>query len=81
MNSEFKQGRDKYREDAIYTEKNSIKLAEENPDSFVGIHGEKVVAVSPDLDVLIEKIKDSGVDPREAYVRFLSTKKRSQYPG
>ncbi len=52
-----------------------------NPNTFIGVYGEKVIAVSADLDLLIDKIRAGGVDPREAYIRFVSDKKRTQYPG
>lgn len=81
MTSEYRQGRDQYKKDTLYAGQVVGDLVKANPNTFIGIYGEKVVAISSDLDVLIDMIRASGVNPSAAHIRFLSDKKRTQFPG
>jgi hypothetical protein len=55
-------------EEKYFDEKYEI-LRREYPDEFVAIYNRTVIGHGKDLRKLREKLRESGIDPNEAYIR------------
>jgi hypothetical protein len=46
------------------------------PDQFVAVHEGKVVATSPDLQLLVQQLVGKGLDVTKVWLRFITTDQR-----
>ena len=60
-----------------YWDEEFPSLLEKYPDRFVAVHNREVIASALDLLDLLHEIERRGVNPRDAWVRFISASRRS----
>lgn len=59
-------------EDIKWFKANQERLEEEYSDEFIAVKGKKVVANNKELDSLLNTLRELGLDPSDAFIRFVS---------
>jgi hypothetical protein len=50
---------------------NVATWSETNPDAWVAIDGSNVIAIDPDRDRLLERVRARGLDPAHVLLQFI----------
>ena len=53
------------------------RLIDVYPRQWVGVHGGRVAASAETLDALLTRLRDSGIPPENAIVRFIDKNERN----
>lgn len=64
----------RFRSDAEYVESHRDELLERYPDRWVAVYDGQVVADDPELDLLLQTVRDRGLPPSHVYRTHLSTR-------
>lgn len=68
----LKQRLETLREDNRWILARDSYLRKKYPDMFVAIRGKRVVASSPEMDEIIEKLKEKSIDPKTVVIDYIS---------